>query len=125
MFGNIFNQSTPGQLYHVYLEGGTTVLAEPADEFSKSVFYYWLLRIDAGKINLEVIPDSAIDLVVSPSIADFSIVYPPSIKKFSIPIEGPSYYAGISFESESAQQFFGKGVAELKALQPGLATTTA
>ncbi len=125
MFGNIFNQLIPGQLYHVNQEGGRTVLAEPSDQFSSAVFYYWLMRIDDAETNLEVIPDAALDLVVSPLIPQFSVIYPPVIKKFSIPLNGPALYAGISFEPEAAQHFFDTDLNTMATLEPGPATTKA
>lgn len=125
MFGNIFNQSVPGQLYHVNLEGGKTVLAEPSEQFSSAVFYYWLMFIESERVDLSVIPDGALDLVVSPWIPNFSVVYPPVIKKFTIPLEGPACYAGISFEPEAAQQYFDADIKTISALEPGPETTSA
>lgn len=125
MFGNIFDQSVPGQLYHVNLKGGKTVLAEPAKQFSAAVFYYWLMYIEEDGVNLEVIPDGALDLVVSPWISDFSVVYPPIIKKMTIPLDGPAFYAGISFEPEAAQSFFDTDTGALSTLESGEATIKA
>jgi len=125
VFGNIYNDSVPGQIYHVHLEGGKTLLADPPEQFSTTIFYYWLLNIEVPEMDLEVIPDGAIDLVVSPSVPNFSAVYPPAINKFTIPLKGPIYYAGISFEPEAAQQFFAKDMKFLSNLEPGISTTQA
>ncbi len=98
-------------------------MAEPASSLSGFIFYYWLLYIEADQLSLEVIPDGALDLVVSPNLPDFSAVYPPSIQKFSIPLKGPIHYAGISFEPESAQQVLGQNIASLSSLEAGRETT--
>ena len=122
MFGNIFNQSVPGQLYHVALNGGRCVLAEPAPELDELVFYYWMIDINDQSVNLKIIPDGALDVVFSPWMPDFSIVYLPAIEKFDIPLQGPTCYAGISFEPEAAQHFFGVTLETLASLEMGIDT---
>ena len=125
MFGNIRNLSVPGQLYHTNLNGAKTVLAEPAEQLSGDIFYYWLMHIETSRFDLEVIPDGALDLVVSPSIKEFSAVYPPVINKFVIPLQGPVIYAGVSFEPEAAQKYLAADLDVLSRLEPGVATTQA
>ncbi len=122
MFGNIFNQSVPGQLYHVALNGGHCVLAESAPELDGLVFYYWLIQIEDQQINLEVIPDGAFDVVFSPWMPEFAIVYLPAIEKFDIPLQGPACYAGISFEPEAAQHFFDITLETFSSLEVGIET---
>ena len=122
MFGDIFNQSVPGQLYHINLEGGKTVLIEPAEDLADMVFYYWLIQVGDEGVCLNVIPDGALDLVLSPWIADFSAVYLPAIEYFEIPLDGPACYVGISFEPEAAQQLFDASLQQLDALIPGTET---
>ncbi len=122
MFGNIFNQSVPGQLYHVALNGGHCVLAESAPELDGLVFYYWLIQIEDQQINLEVIPDGAFDVVFSPWMPELAIVYLPAIEKFDIPLQGPACYAGISFEPEAAQHFFDITLETFSSLEVGIET---
>ena len=123
MFGNIFDQQKPGQLYHVNMEGGRTVLAEPDEQFADAVFYYWLMEITVEDLQLIVIPDGAMDIVFSPQIPEFSIVYPPAIDQFSIPLRGPIFYAGISFEPEAALQYFNIDIKSISNFKPGIETT--
>ncbi|MGI9319054.1 MAG: DUF6597 domain-containing transcriptional factor [bacterium] len=124
MFGHEFDGETPGQLYHIQAEGVYCQLLAPASELSNIVHYYWLLHIEYEKVSLKVIPDAAIDLVLSPELKNFSIIYLPAVKGFSIPLEGPIHYAGICFNAVSAMQLFSATLDELNELEPGLGTTT-
>jgi hypothetical protein len=45
---------------------------EPDKRLKLGIFYFWHIDIAAGPAKLVVIPDNAIDLVMSPDVADFS-----------------------------------------------------
>ena len=74
----------PLQLYQLGTDKLTCHCALPSQRLSAFIYYYWWLDVADGETTLEVIPDNATDLVMSPSIDDFSIVYLPSSEKFSI-----------------------------------------
>ena len=87
--------------------------------------YYWLLDIETPRIELDVIPDNAVDLVFSPQIEDFSMLYFPADAHFSIPLTGPVYYAGVCFKVDQASYFFARSLQELRELPAGEETTDA
>ncbi|MEM6253459.1 MAG: helix-turn-helix domain-containing protein [Cyanobacteria bacterium P01_D01_bin.156] len=70
-----------------------------------------------------MIPDNAADLVMSPVINAFSIVYLPTPEKFSIPLTGPISYIGVSFRTEQMPTFFGLDLSFIQSLSPGEHTT--
>lgn len=123
MFGDPTQSYSPLQLYHLKLPGISCQRKIPLPQLQAFIFYYWVLYIDAEQIDLEVIPDNAIDLVLSPEIDDFSALYFPSAEKYKIPLTGPAVYAGISFKAEKAADCLNFELAALKAFSPGQATT--
>jgi len=107
------------QLYHLNLEGGKCELAKPDSKLDFYVDYYWLLTIQSPSLALEVIPDTAIDLVLSPDMPDFAELYFPTAEKFSIDLKGPIQYAGICCRSETASELFHLDFATLTNLHAG------
>ena len=110
------------QLYHLQFVGGKCELAQPDVKLVRYVDYYWLLTIEQPTLVLEVIPDTAIDLVLSPDIRDFAALYFPTDKKFDIDLEGPIQYAGMCFRSQTAPELLRMDFAKLRQLQVGADT---
>ena len=113
----------PLQLYQLGTDKLTCHCALPLQSLSAFIYYYWWLDVADGEISLEVIPDNATDLVMSPDIDNFSIVYLPTPEKFSIQLTGPVSYIGVSFCTEVVPMFFGMDLASIKSLVPGEHTT--
>lgn len=122
MFSSIDNE-LPLQLYHLNDEAVRCYRVKPATSLEPYVYYYWWLDVAPGETMLEVIPDNAIDLVMSPDITDFSILYLPATEKFTIPLIGPITYIGISFRAEKAGEFFSVGKEAMSQCLPGADTT--
>lgn len=97
----------------------------PAKNLEAYIYYYWWLDVAPGDTRLDVIPDNAIDLVMSPEIENFSILYLPASEIFTIPLSGPITYVGISFRATRAGEYFNVGKAELNGCLPGVHTTEA
>jgi len=95
----------------------------PAEHLQAYIYYYWWLDVSPGDTTLEVIPDNAVDVVMSPEIENFSIVYLPASEKFTIPLSGPVTYVGISFKAGRIHEYFNVGNGILKNLSPGEDTT--
>ncbi len=57
------------QLYHLSLPGGRCNIFAPDERLKNVIDYYWFLEITEPSVVLDVIPDTAIDLVLSPEIA--------------------------------------------------------
>jgi len=110
------------QLYHLTLRGGRCELAVPKAELAPFIDYYWLLTIDQPRLVLQVIPDTAIDLVLSPGLADFAALYLPVSKPFAIELEGPIQYAGVCFRSATVAQLPGLEFNALRQLKVGMDT---
>lgn len=91
----------------------------PHQELVEYIDYYWHLSIVAPLIKLQVIPDTAIDLVLSPDMPEFAALYFPSIKKFDIPLQGPVHYAGICFRPAAINVLLGSDLKELRKLDIG------
>lgn len=124
MFGTHTKNYTPLQLYHLKLPGISCQREIPNPALQAFIYYYWVLHIDARQIDLEVIPDNAIDLVLSPNIDNFSALYFPSAEKYTIPLTGPVVYTGISFKAEKTVDCLGFELADLKAFSAGQDTTS-
>lgn len=107
------------QLYHLSLDGGVCELAVVDPQLSVYIDYYWLLTIEQPTLLLEVIPDTAVDLVVSPDIPDFAGLYFPVSERFSIELEGPVRYAGVCFRSSSASDLLNSELNTLSQLNIG------
>ncbi len=122
MFSSI-DSELPLQLYHLVGEGVRCYRAVPADNLQAYVHYYWWLDVEPGDTQLEVIPDNAADLVMSPDIENLSILYLPSSEKFTIPLSGPITYVGISFRAASVGDFFNVGADVMSQCAPGDDTT--
>ncbi len=120
---SISDTELPLQLYQIEHESLTCFCASPTEAHQAYVHYYWWLSVPTDDTNLDVIPDNATDLVMSPQIPEFSIVYPPSSEPFSIPLTGPITYVGMSLKTELAHQFFKTTATELARCHPGTDTT--
>jgi len=125
MFGSKTNQYNPIQLYHLNSHGVRCELMSPDDRLLGGIYYYWLLQIEAEHVELGVIPDNALDLVLSPMIPEFSALYFPVSEKFSIPLDGPVVYVGVCFNVGKVHSIFPMPIKTLKDLSPGKETTLA
>jgi len=123
MLGSQPQLSKAKQLYHLKLNGGKCELAKPDVQLGLYIDYYWLLTIEQPSLALEVIPDTAIDLVLSPDIGDFAALYLPTDQKFTLDLEGPIQYAGICYRSETAPELLGLDLAVLSRLEVGRDTS--
>ena len=122
MFSSI-NNELPLQLYHLVDKTVRCYRAKPAEKLQVYIYYYWWLDVLPGDTKLEVIPDNAIDLVMSPDIANFSILYLPALEKFTVPLSGPITYIGISFRVATAGEFFNASNDVMNSCSPGVDTT--
>ena len=104
MLGSQLSLTKSKQLYHLDLDGGKCELEAPDPLLRKYVDYYWLLTIEQPSLLLEIIPDTAVDLVMSPDTPDFAALYFPVSERFSIKLEGPVRYAGVCFRSTTAAE---------------------
>lgn len=104
----------PLQLYQLSNENVQCYRALPADKLKPYINYYWWMDVTPGAATLEVIPDNAIDLVMSPEIAGFALLYKPASETFTIELSGPIIYAGISLRTESAARFFNVTQTQIK-----------
>jgi len=125
MLGAQFKTEVPVQLYHLGNPQVKCHLLEPADELKFGIYYYWHIEIANRSVELDVIPDNAIDLVMSPDLADFSAMYLPVAEKFVIPIEGPVRFVGVCFAVDQVTRFFNVSVAQMRSLSDGATTTAA
>lgn len=98
-------------------------MAKPDVKLDPYIDYYWLLSIEQPSLVLEIIPDTAIDLVLSPAIRDFAALYFPTDEKFTIDLEGPVQYAGICFRSETAPELIRLDFTTLSQLEVGIDTS--
>ena len=110
------------QLYHLELSGGTCELALPTPALTEFIDFYWLLTIHAEHLDLTVVPDTAVDLVLSPDIFQFAALYFPVNEKFSIPLRGPVRYTGVCFKPVGATQLLGTELTALRGLNQGVET---
>lgn len=122
MFGLDKQRKLGVQLYHYDIHGIACEITSPDEQLSYLVDYYWKLTVTLSKTELQVIPDNAIDLVISPQIEQFAALYLPVEKSFSIPLSGPVIYAGISFRPEPATQYFALPLNHLEQLSAGVDT---
>ncbi|MFK7992947.1 MAG: DUF6597 domain-containing transcriptional factor [Granulosicoccus sp.] len=113
------------QLYHMQLEGGRCDIAPPDSRLAKYIDYYWFLTVSANSLNLDVIPDTAMDLVLCPEVDNFAALYFPVTEKFSILLEGPIQYAGVCFKSAEVTDVFGLELRQLRQLSNGKETADA
>ncbi|MBX2838810.1 MAG: helix-turn-helix domain-containing protein [Gammaproteobacteria bacterium] len=118
MFGSV-QQFASKQLYHLHLNGGHCELATPDTRLQHYIDYYWFLNIDAATIDLEVIPDTAIDLVLCPDVKQFAALYFPVSEKFSLSLDGPVRYSGVCFHSATISELLGFEVSTLRKLGVG------
>lgn len=122
MLGSKASLTQSKQLYHLAHDGADCQLASPDAALHPYIDYYWLLSISQPTFTLEVIPDTAVDLVVSPDIPDFAALYFPVAEKFSIELEGPIRYAGICFHSTTAAELLRMELNQLTQLEIGVDT---
>lgn len=122
MFGNGLGQYKPVQLYHIKSGEVSCQFMEPAAEIRSEIYYYWLLKIDCLQIDLPIIPDGAVDLVLSPGIEKFSALFFPRPHKYEISIDGPIVYVGACFPSEKVHSIFHRSLDNLKNIEPGSET---
>ncbi len=113
------DSEVPLQLYHLVGERVHCYRAAPAERLRDYIYYYWWVDVAPGNTTLEVIPDNAIDLVMSPGIENFSILYLPATDKFTIPLYGPITYVGISFRAGAASAFFNVSQGLMQGCAPG------
>jgi len=118
-----YDTEVPLQLYQLLNDKVQFHRALPADDLKPYIYYYWWLQVAPGDTSLEVIPDNAVDLVMSPDISRFSIVYLPESETFSIPLTGPITYLGISFRAESVERYFNLAPESISHCVPGEDTT--
>ncbi len=111
------------QLYHLDLPGIQCQRIKTDLKLQQYIYYYWVLRVDAANFNLQIIPDNAIDLVLSPVLDGFSALYFPAIEKFTIALSGPVIYAGVSLKAENSVNSLGYDLSYLKTLDAGRETT--
>jgi len=119
----LIDNELPLQLYHLVGDSVRCYRVKPAEHLAAYIYYYWWLDVAPGDTKLEVIPDNAIDLVMSPDIPNFSILYLPTSEKFSIPLSGPVTYLGICFRASNTGDFFNVGNARMNSCLPGTNTT--
>ncbi|MFT5896836.1 MAG: hypothetical protein ACI8VW_003720 [bacterium] len=108
------------QLYYIGDPLVECHLLEPDDQLKLGIYYFWHIYVAPGPVNLAVIPDNALDLVMSPDVADFSTLYFPVVEKFSIPLEGPVRYIGVCFQLDQLSHFFDVPTASYRRLLMGL-----
>ena len=113
---------TPIQLYQFSSDGAHCETRQPAASLSDCIHYYWWLEISAPSFDLKVIPDNALDLVVSPQIEGFAALYFPVSEQFVIPLNGPVVYCGISMRFDSADKIFPVSTSALRQVEPGSCT---
>lgn len=118
-----FEDEKPLQLYQLGADSVQCFRVQPAENLQPYIYYYWWLAVAPGDTTIEVIPDNAIDLVMSPAIRDLSILYLPASEKFTIPLSGPITYIGISFRAEMAAAFFNLDYEAMATCKPGADTT--
>ncbi len=122
MFGT--DAYAPLQIYQLNLPGVSCQRKAPTLALQDYIYYYWVLRMGTAQVDLEVIPDNAIDLVLSPEIDGFSVLYFPTAEKFTIPLTGPVVYVGVSIKTEHAADILGFELSILKSFSAGQETTT-
>ena len=125
MFGSQVNAYRPSQLYHKAQDGYSCELLAPHDALTSSIYYYWVLRIEDREVSLAVIPDGAVDLVLSPEIADFAALYTPKPERFEIPLNGPIEYVGVCFHADKVSTFFSHSLQSLSELEAGIGVVEA
>lgn len=119
MFGTDNQYYQPVQLYHLAKDGLSCELIPVSSHLRSAMYYYWKLTIAADEVLLPVIPDGALDLVLSPDIADFAAIYSPQPAPFDIPLHGPIVYVGACFRAEMTSHLFARNPAELGVLETG------
>lgn len=122
MLGFLPKLPSSKQLYHLNLDGGVCQLFPAHSELSELIDYYWLLSITSPELVLEVIPDTAIDLVLCPEDSSFAALYFPSTDIQRIPLQGPINFVGVCFRSAAARAFFQSEITDLRALDIGANT---
>lgn len=110
------------QLYQFGIDGGRCDIALPDPRLNQYIDYYWLLSLDDTQVDLEVIPDMATDLVLSPTLPDFVALYPPVDEKFSIPLTGPIQFTGVCFRTSRFDRLFTPSLEQLRDVTPGVET---
>lgn len=125
MLGSQPSLLTAKQLYHLELSGGACELGLPDARLHSYIDYYWLLTIEQPELHLEVIPDTAVDLVVSPELSEFAVLYFPVAEKFTLKLQGPIRYAGTCLRSATAAQLLHNSLSSLSQLNAGKDTVDA
>ena len=123
MFGTDAALYRPVQLYHLGQRGLRCHLMQPHESLSTFVYYYWLLDIQAAAVKLPIIPDGAVDLVVSPHVDNFAALYSPKAGRFELPLTGPIVYAGVCFRADRVGRFFSRTLSALDLLEAGADVT--
>lgn len=122
MLGFLPNLPNSKQLYHLNLNGGNCQLFPTCPELADLIDYYWLLSISAAALELEVIPDTATDLVLCPESKEFAALYFPTTEIQRIPLQGPITYTGICFRPTAINTLLASELSQLRALDMGANT---
>ncbi len=123
MFGSQSATGKPVQLYHLGNSRVQCHLMQPDEPLRRGIYYYWHISVDEGKVDLEVIPDNAVDLVMSADEPGFSSLYFPVAERFSIPLHGPVCYVGVCFKFDQLSRYFSQPLEQLRSVPEGLETT--
>ena len=120
MFGAADQNFKPVQLYQLNgLTGVNCRVLQSADAFIQCIHYYWVLEISAQHVDLPVIPDNAVDLVLSPESKTMCALYFPQAEKFEISLVGPATYVGSCFHIQHLPRIFNQSIEALRELAPG------
>ena len=126
MFGTESFRYNPRQLYQVGGTPGAECRLLPASaQLGTAVHYHWSLSIEAGTVELPVIPDNAVDLVLCPNLHDFAALYFPVENPYTITLEGPVHYVGTCLRLEGLTSLLGHSPDVLRDLEAGPATVSA
>lgn len=101
MFSFDPNSYQPFQLYQLSSAETRFTLYPPPKEYQDRIHYFWALEILVEQVKLPILPDNAIDFVVSAEPSEFVAVYPSADALFHIPIEGPSIYFGVCIQPKA------------------------
>ena len=126
MFGALDRDYKPVQLYQLNgIEGVSCRVLTPAESLLEFIHYYWVLEISCKQVDLPVIPDNAVDLVLSPNSDSVCALYFPQAEKYEIPLDGPITYIGLCFQMQRVSRLFERPIDELRRLETGNQTAQA
>ena len=123
MFGALDRDYKPVQLYQLNgIEGVNCRVLTPAESLLEFIHYYWVLEISCEQVDLPVIPDNAVDLVLSPHSDSVCALYFPQAEKYEIPLDGPITYIGLCFQMQRVSRLLARPIEELRRLKAGQQT---